>query len=136
MREILCRGKRKDSGRWIIGYYVKATQGTNPDWIIKTAKGQGGWLMPMLRVSVDPETVGQYTGMKDKNGKRIFEGDILKCKMYKGIYEDYRVSWDEESAAWQSLNKDKSNWICASIWNEQEVVGNIHDNPELMEVEA
>lgn len=74
----------------------------------------------------------RFTGKKDKNGNNIYEGDILKCKLHSGKYENYLVSWNFEEASFEALNHDESNFMSPSIWNEFEVIGNITDNPELM----
>ncbi len=78
--------------------------------------------------------VGQYTEIKDINGTEIYEGDILKCKLYNGDYENYVIVWDEEDACFDAFNKDKSNFMVTSIWTASEIIGNRYENPELLEV--
>lgn len=118
MREILFRGKRKDNGMWIHGDY----QHFHIENDIYVYIGRWGKEMR----SVKPETVGQFTGLFDKNGKEIFEGDILK--------------WDDIEWGSEHLELVEWNYSLFSIrkddWNEWcEVVGNIHDNPELLKNE-
>ena len=84
---------------------------------------------------VDKESAGQYTGIKDVHGKEIYEGDILKCKLYNGDYENYVIVWDEEDACFDAFNKDKIIFMVTSIWTASEIIGNIYENPELLEVE-
>ena len=141
MREILFRGKHKN-GFWCYGNLNINSQGVTIITPDETALGKYG--------AVIPETVGQYTGLTDKNGKKIFEGDILKCcddkieTEFMAIVEfgnpNGTYSW-----GWQlkPINVDK-NVINPDIllWIEMEetgaiceVIGNIHDNPELLESE-
>jgi uncharacterized phage protein (TIGR01671 family) len=147
LREILFRGKRLDNDEWIEGYYVRATHhwhkhGVHEDWIIAGAAANGGWFAIHERRAVDPATVGQYTGRKDKNGKRVFEGDILRLF---SIWADGTVEPDEVPVIVQFWENDqcyvlttKDGHHCDDFGNlgkpeYYEVIGNIHDNPELLE---
>lgn len=132
MREIIFRGKRKDNGEWIVGYYYKSF---NP----VTRSG-----LPLLHTisdlapfsaEIDPETLGQFSGLRDRKGRAIFEGDILKCKGSEHI-EGVLVAENWNCSCCDGVfgfaikgNGDLRNFdIC-------DIVGNIHDNPELLKDE-
>jgi len=122
-REIKFRGKRLDNGEWVYGFIVIDFDGTHIVW---QESREDVWTIE----TVDPATVGQFTGLKDKNGREIYEGDILE--EYPGYY--FEVVWSNEWA------KFKLQWRTKGYqypeWNrgvEMVVIGNIHDNPELLE---
>ena len=127
MREILFRGKRLDNGQWVEGNYVYRPKLTGEHYIVAyNCAGSNLWFL------VDPATVGQYTGLKDKNGKRIFEGDVVQiCSnsifSMVGVVE-YRDGGFEI--------RDEENDMYECLWYEDmemEVLYNIHDGPELVE---
>lgn len=126
MREILFRGKSPVSGTWIIGDLRQYPSGA------KAIKAND-----MLHImEVKPDTIGQFTGIVDKFGRKIFEGDIVRvevakidwvavCKFYGG---SFGLVWNFCAAErWQAFTG-----ICNA---EYEIIGNVHDNPELMEDE-
>ena len=132
MREILFRGKRKDNGEWIEGYYRKKQDPFgNIQHLISYSKSPVAW----GNRDVDPETVGQYTGLTDKNGKKIFEGDILSA--YLDFDEDspkeltyIQVVWNLVS--WCIKEKGYIDPMVKKDCEVFEVAGNIFDNPELI----
>lgn len=127
-REILFRGKRKN-GQWVYGSLV-VSENTAPAIYYEVGKGlvrQLDWCY------VNPDTVGQYTGLKDKNGKKIFEGDILTGRNCRFV-----VKYDEQQAEFVSVNSTLPKGFglpMSQTWiNETKkiICGNIHDNPELI----
>jgi uncharacterized phage protein (TIGR01671 family) len=129
MREILFRGKRLDSGEWVVGGYNH-----------KKLCGDftGVYIIEQLTDGVcechevDPDTVGQYTGLCDKNGKKIFEGDVIKGRYWLSEDLIFQVLYDENGFYYfnekgQSCHPDHIDPV--------EVIGNIHDNPDLLKGE-
>jgi len=153
MREILFRGKDTETGTWLYGGYIHLHRTTyccttdyendkNNDIHQIVYERMTDWGLPNnhLRTDVIPATVGQYTGLTDKNGKKIFEGDIVDVIIYPtdGESEETHkrgvVVWDAEDCAFEIEHKDGTDgfwWYTPS--SDIEVVGNIHDNPGLME---
>lgn len=134
MREILFRGKRIDNGEWIEGYYLRdvLTMPGELTHFIATPWGFG-----VRTFGVYPQTIGQCTGLTDKNGKRIFEGDILRSD-----YDDDDCGVAIEEVVWHNngwcikekdYTPDLMSGAMTMIYSQ--VIGNIHDNPELMEVQ-
>ena len=136
-REILFRGKRTDNGEWVEGWvtsqFKKHTEGELLTRIQSNVFGVGEHL-------VDTETVGQYTGLTDKNGKKIFEGDIIICK--KEICGNFidscvEIGFVEMKHGAFGLHRKQGYYRPFKDWLEDyeyEIIGNIHDNPELLEV--
>lgn len=145
MREILFRGKLTDNCEWAYGVPTKDNHGEMV-MVESTFECEEYNCRGANCLYVDENTVGQYTGLTDKNGKKIFEGDILKPDYDNNSY--YRVAWDsgklhlniEEYCFNDSEGEVLWSW-CENIADYQingcvdncEVIGNIFDNPELLE---
>ena len=132
MREILFRGKRMDDGEWVEGYLVKAVGGECMILPVTTEHCGGAEFSEGYHC--DPTTVGQYTGLKDKNGKRIFEGDICRNTRTGEIVS---VKWHGTMAGyvWNKRIADGFLFDFGELFracDKYEVIGNIHDNPELL----
>ncbi|MEZ3452759.1 MAG: YopX family protein [Oscillospiraceae bacterium] len=131
-REILFRGKRLDNGQWTYGGICQTEQWT----CIIVAKDFEGSLYESPYCDVEdfdvvPETVGQYTGLIDRNGKRIFEGDIIKGKEKA----TYAVGYSDATAGFYAKATSPQKMLpCMTIGTMKyyAVIGNIHDNPELL----
>ena len=141
MREILFRGKRCDNGEWVQGFYVRADHhwhknGIHKDWIALGASANGGWFALHNKYAVKAETVGQFTGLTDKNGKKIFEGDVV---LYPWNDQDkperFTIKFKDGQFVASPVKETEDYWdfMVGGYSKEMEVIGNIHDNPELLE---
>ena len=134
IREVIFRGKRADNGEWIEGSLLGI------DWCDKPSTYSIAPNTPVsVFYSVIPETVGQYTGLTDKNGNRIFEGDICRFKRFNDIYIG-KIVFNVKTASfvmwYQSIvgayGEKATHKMLLSVCDGIEVIGNIHDNPELL----
>ncbi len=137
MREILFRGKRVDNGEWAYGYVfddgiVGSKRMFTGGLVITDSDGKSD---SRYEVGADfheviPETRGEYTGLTDKNGVKICEGDIIKT----GDSTVCSVEWDGENARFLGFTAGRERRIIyVGREPKAEVIGNIHDNPELLE---
>lgn len=135
MREILFRGKRVDNNEWVYGFLSKS-RGNNHFLSLCIDHEENG---VMLSSIVEPEAIGQYTGLTDKNGTKIFEGDVVKC-ISRFDAKDMVVIF--EAAEFHLLIAKDIKTIRNAVeccgyryfgTLETEVIGNIYDNPELVE---
>ena len=128
MREILFRGKRVDNGEWVVSNSIMQT---NYSGTFLWYKGCWG----------EAESVGEYTGLTDKKGKKIYEGDILQDKFGQIKTVDYYKEWGAFRTCFVKAFNEEGNLAATvggasfvgDIWKKYEVIGNIHDNPELLE---
>jgi uncharacterized phage protein (TIGR01671 family) len=117
------RGKRKDNGEWVYGSYIHC-------------EIDGDTIKPfdsLTEHDVDPETVGQYTGLKDKSGKAIYEGDIVESGTlsFPGEYRDICV-WSHESAGFMLESVEQPPTLEYLDSYTVTIIGNRSDNPELL----
>ena len=182
MRDIIFRAKRTDNGEWVEGRNISAYENPNTEkrefYIVQSGTGfaamfdnDTGNITTIVFANtdncmqkVDSETVGQFTGLTDKNGKKIFEGDIVKCRhrLVKFYLDDIEKAHPRRSYGKEIVETDSYGFSCFYwrnyavsfrdgciriqngsdhheirtnyIYNHEiEVIGNIHDNPELLE---
>ena len=142
MRVILFRGKRVDNGEWIEGFYAQSGE---KKYILIDNDIAVGYL---AMKEVNPDTIGQYTGLTDKNGKKIFEGDIVKNEWcfikgnsivrfgeYKSLDSSNDYQCGHVGFYLEHISDFDKRIVRRDIMyfaNKCEIIGNIHDNPELV----
>lgn len=143
MRVIKFRGKRIDNGEWVYGYLYgpNAIIGMDSTYTVTSL----GVIISGIH-EVIPETIGQYTGLHDKRGAEIYEGDVVRTHFSFGnevSQEPFVIIWDKERAMFKGIKPEhsKDDYLASfSFFPEQrfiyEVIGNIHENPELLEVKG
>lgn len=163
MREIKFRGKRIDNGEWVYGFYSFQTEGgwdidsSTKQHLICTGENEQYYNGDSCAVFyapkafiIDPDTVGQFTGLLDKNGAEIYEGDILDVWLFitefdeaEGQYEAEKnfkaeIRFDELGLCFDVDNKTYSFYLANEVGMNMDfseslkVIGNIYDNPELL----
>lgn len=163
MREILFKAKRKDNGKWVEGYYIYHIKRTicplgdsvksEDEQHVIMQDGFSDWNTPRNTVvyEINPDTLCQYTGLTDKNGKKIWENDILRYSydydgspfLKDGEEIKYRVGavfWSEWRGSWAVCGRGNKKCTNNDVFkynrnpNRAEVIGNIFDNADLLEV--
>lgn len=136
MREILFRGKRKGNGKWVEGSLLKVTIAGETTYLIFGDKYgfEGSGIKALDHAPVDPDSIGEFTGLTDRNGKRIFEGDIVRNAdgyLFSAQYP-FAVKFCDGNFCGDAGG---FVYISGEEFRYCEVIGNIHDNPELLEVD-
>ena len=141
MYKYLFKGKRKDNGEWIEGFLLKECNHSTCSWNLAIEyKTERSGIFAYEVAEVIPETVGQFTGLTDKNGKNIFEGNICRfrewskgdmCWIGKVHYEhqQFVISGNKNKECANPFTLAMSRFTSENI----EIIGDIYDNPELLE---
>ena len=135
MREILFKARRIDNGKWIEGYYQKKYDLLGKRHLILYVDNYVRWEC----VEIVPETLCQFTGLYDKNGKKIWENDILMAHLDESYPEDAAyetVEWNVAGWVAHETGRTDREYIDKFDLEHYEVVGNIFDNPELLQEES
>ena len=128
MREILFRGKSNAQNKWVYGWYCGKI--LNSDMSSTEESSQIIDAKTLYWHTCEPETCGQFTGLTDKNGQKIFEGDVVKIQIADGSFRNASIDF-RNGYFTNSLSTYLGGLVV--IAPDCEVIGNIHDNPELLE---
>ena len=131
MRPIKFRGKRLDNEEWVYGSLDLTDNSAAISW---DRTDNDGDTVPWF-ANVGPATVGQFTGLPDKNGKEIYEDDIVNVRQGERTF-DIVVKWSNEAMAFMACYADENqsplSWFSDLRMYQLRVIGSIHDNPELL----
>jgi uncharacterized phage protein (TIGR01671 family) len=144
MRDIEFRGKNKKTGKWVFGYLTKTKVARPAIEVLNIARAT------LAKFEIDPETVGEFTGLLDRNGMKIFEGDFIKKWICgEGLTSHYivhyincgfRIKPIRENLTATEINEQYGDGFILKHNSDDEidfeVIGNIHDNPELLQGET
>lgn len=138
-REIKFRGKQENSNRWITGCLIQYESGDVA--IFEKMITKYGYEATQItkRTKVNSDTIGQFTGLTDKNGKEIYEGDIVRAPLLDPIFGDTikdksinaSIRYNNGSFVVSYYNRELNIYI-QDLCDRIEVIGNIHDNPDLL----
>lgn len=152
MKEIIFRGKRKDNGEWVEGFFgIKGECNSRKEkyCIMQSTLTASAYDTYFTDYDVDPESVGQFTGISDKNGTPIFEGDLLESRISENPedWKIWRVGFEDGTFTFESVRKSvksrrkyrhELNMLCIDEvkFYGLVLIGNIYDNPELLNAEG
>lgn len=147
MREILFKAKRKDNGKWVEGYYYKMSETTycfkedyerkpvsEHHYILQERMTDWGLPNQIVQIEIDSETLCQFTGLCDKNGKKVWENDILMAHLDESYPEDATyetVEWNVVGWVTHETDSTDRQYLDEFDLEHYEAIGNIFDNPEL-----
>ena len=145
MRDILFKAKRKDNGKWVEGFLFQCLN-NGIEWCIGKEPLSANDYSEIVGeyidwFTIDENTICQYTGLTDKNGRKIWENDVVKCyadtdDLGNDLYFFYKVIWHESYHCWwlSDIHTLEDDYIHQYNSSGIEVIGNIFDNPELLGV--
>ena len=131
MREIKFRAKRADTGAWVYGDLTHVQRICTVDEVQRSGRGSE----PVVRVAnydVDEKTIGQYTGLKDRDRDEIYEGDVLCFRDTKGVSYRFEVVYEDGAFCFSHYRERAFTELRHHNLSKYIVNGNIHDNPELL----